>query len=65
VYYVLKKSSLVYRFVKNVVRKSHTISTNAFVSNPPSPQIVDANTALARFDGQLESIQNPRVLFRP
>lgn len=29
------------------------------------PQIVDANTALARFDGQLESIQNPRVLLSP
>ena len=28
-------------------------------------QIVDANTALARFDGQLESIQNPRVLLSP
>jgi Fic family protein len=29
------------------------------------PQIVDANTALARFDGQLSSIQNPRVLLSP
>jgi len=28
-------------------------------------QIVDANTALARFDGQLGSIQNPRVLLSP
>mgnify|MGYP006435980223 CR=1 FL=1 len=28
-------------------------------------QIIDANTALARFDGQLESIQNPRVLLSP
>ena len=29
------------------------------------PEIVAANTALARFDGQLESIQNPRVLLSP
>lgn len=28
-------------------------------------QIVDANRALARFDGQLEGIQNPRVLLSP
>lgn len=28
-------------------------------------QIVDANTALARFDGKLGSIQNPRVLLSP
>lgn len=29
------------------------------------PKIVAANTALARFDGQLEGIQNPRVLLSP
>jgi Fic family protein len=29
------------------------------------PPIVEANKALARFDGQLEGIQNPRVLLSP
>lgn len=29
------------------------------------PKIVEANTALARFDGQLDGIQNPRILLSP